>query len=290
MTLIRLGTVAVLVTLLLSITSCNRFNAGPKPTQVVDLPSFIGKSRDEITKMVGAPPVKDDTMSVAWALPEGGLSLSKNDGQISYSLKQSYSAFASSREMAELVKVNVQTRKVRHGLGWDSYDHITVNGKTFDLLILREGRGYYDALISKFEIGGEVAEHFKPTQVVDLPSMIGKSREEIEKMVGIPAAREDSAGIHWVLPEGRVKVDKITPGSISYNLKSYSDFAPDRGVASPEEMAALVNIDIQGRQPEKLRDGIVAYRNLSVNGKTLDLHIKQSDNRYMDAWIENFKD
>ncbi len=73
-------------------------------------------------------------------------------------------------------------------------------------------------------------------------------------------------------------------------MKSYSDFAPDRGVASPEEMAALVNIDIKGRQPEKIRDGVVAYRNLSVNGKTLDLYIKMSDKRYMGAWIANFND
>ena len=77
MTLIRLGTVVVLVTLLLSIISCDRFNGssnGAKPTQVVDLPSMIGKSRQEITKMVGIPPYKDDSIAVDWELPEGTLS------------------------------------------------------------------------------------------------------------------------------------------------------------------------------------------------------------------------
>ena len=286
MTPIRLGTAAVLVTLLLSITSCTRFN-GPKPAQVVDLPSMIGKSREEITKMVGIPPSKVDSRHDEWELPEGTLSVSKNDGQIGYSLKQSYSAFASSREMAELVNINVQSRKVNEGRGWHSYDYISVNGKTFELLILREGRGYYDAIISNVEIGGEVTEHFKPTQVVDLPSMIGKSRQEIEKMVGMPPYKEENSVADWDLPEGRLSVFRES-GGIYYNLKSYSDFAPDRGVASPEEMAALVNVGIQGRQPEKLHDR-VAYRNLSVNGKTLDLYIIVSDQRYMGAWIENFK-
>ena len=95
--------------------------------------------------------------------------------------------------------------------------------------------------------------------------------------------------VDWDLPEGRLSVFKVTD-SINYNLKSYSDFDPDRGVASPEEMAALVNIEIQGRQPEKIRDGVVAFRNLSVKGKTLDLYIKMSDKRHMGARIENFND
>lgn len=287
MTLIRLGTAAVLVTLLLSITSCNRFN-GPKPTQVVDLPSMIGKSPEEITKMVGIPPSKDDSGNVEWELPEGSLSVRKNDGQIGYSLKQSYSGFASSKEMAGLVNIDVQTRKAIDGRGLQSYEHISVNGKTFNLLVILGGQGYYSALISKFEIGGEVTQGFKPKQVVDLPLMIGKASPEITKIVGTSPYKDENSTVDWVLPEGRLSVFKNT-NFISYNLKSYSDFDPARGVASPEEMATLVNINIQGRQPEKIRDDSVTYRNLSVNGKTLDLYIKMADKRYIGAWIENFK-
>lgn len=108
-------------------------------------------------------------------------------------------------------------------------------------------------------------------------------------MVGSSPYKEDSTAVDWDLPEGRLSVSKVT-NYISYNLKSYSDFDPDRGLASPEEMAALVNVDIQGRQPEKIRDGVVAYRNLKVNGKSLDLYIKVSGKRYMGAWIEKFND
>ena len=296
MTLIRIGTVVVLVTLLLSIISCDRFSSrskGPKPTQVLDLPSMIGKSRQEITKLVGVPPYKDDMMSVNWELPEGTLAVFKEtNGEtdfISYSLKKSYSGFVSSAEMAEVVNIDVQRRKPevnRHG--HHSYNHISVNGKTFHLVIDNEGGRFADVRISNFEIGGEVTEGFKPTQVVDLPLMIGKSPQEITKMVGISPYKDDSPAVDWVLPEGRLSVFKVR-NSINYNLKTYSDFDPNRGVASPEQMAALVNIDLQGRQPEKIRDGVVAYRNLSVNGKALDLYKTMSDKRYMGAWIENFK-
>ena len=96
-------------------------------------------------------------------------------------------------------------------------------------------------------------------------------------MVGVSPYRQETTAVDWELPEGYLIVFK---NSIDYKLKSYSDFDPDRGVGSPEEMAALVGVDIQGRQPEKARDGVV-YRNLSVNGKTLDLYMKMSDQRYM---------
>jgi hypothetical protein len=300
MALTRLGTVVVLVTLLLSIISCGRFNGrsnGARPTQVVDLPSMIGKSREEITKMVGIPPSKDDSLGPVWELPEGSLSVfKKENGEtsfISYSLKKPYSGFDSPEEMAKLVNIDVQRRQPREIYsGTQIYDDVSANGKTFDVAVDKEGGRYPVARISNVRIGGgEVREGFKPTQVVGLPAMIGKSRQEITKMVGISPYEEHSPDAYWELPEGRLSVfDNVKSPSIHYNLKSYSDFDPDRGVASPEEMAALVSIDIQGKQPEKIRDGVVAYRNLNVNGKTLDLYIKVSDKRYMGAWIENFND
>ena len=259
MTLTRLGTALVLVTLLLSIISCDRFNPrarGAKPSQVVDLPSMIGKSREEITKMFGFPPYKDDIIAVNWELPEGDLAVFKEDNGetdfISYSLKQSYAGFVSPEEMAKLVNIDVQLRKPRKLYkGIHAYDYVSANGKTFTVSIDMDGGRFAAARISNFEIGGEVTEHFKPTQVVDLPLMIGKSRQEIQKMVGIPLWGENNTSDDWVLPEGRLSVFKSRT-FISYNLKTYSDFDPGRGVASPEEMAALVNIDIQGRQPEKI--------------------------------------
>ena len=166
MTLIRLGTVVVLVTLPLSIISCNRFNSrskGAKPRQVVNLPSMVGKSRQEITKMVGVPPYKDNSIGVDWELPEGTLSVFKEKtGEtsfISYRLKESYSGFVSPDEMAKLVNIDVQHRNLYTGVhGVASYRDISVGGKTFDLALDKEGGRYPNARISNVRIGGEVTE------------------------------------------------------------------------------------------------------------------------------------
>ena len=162
MTLIRLGTVAVLVTLLLCITSCNRLNGilhGPKPSQVVDLPSMIGKSSEEISKIVGVQPYKDDSMVVDWDLPEGRLAVFKEKNGdtsfISYSLNEAYSGFASSAEMAALVNVDVQRQKPEEDRnGNHSYKHVSASGKTFSLVIERNRSGFFDVRISGFGIGG----------------------------------------------------------------------------------------------------------------------------------------
>lgn len=167
MTLIRSGTIVVLVTLLLSIISCDRFNGrsnGPKPTQVVDLPSMIGKSREEITKLVGIPPYKEDSLGFQWELPEGTLSVfKKENGEtqfIDYSLKKPYSGFATPEKMAALVNIDVQRRKPGESVrGVYTYDDISVNGKTFDLAIDR-GRSYANARISNARIGGKVPDGF----------------------------------------------------------------------------------------------------------------------------------
>ena len=53
------------------------------------------------------------------------------------------------------------------------------------------------ARISNFKIGGEVTKGLKPTQVVDLPLMIGKSPPEITKMVGISPYKDDSTAVDW---------------------------------------------------------------------------------------------
>lgn len=115
----------------------------------------------------------------------------------------------------------------------------------------------------------------KPTQVVNLPPMVGKSLQEMTTMLG--PSKELGICYGWDLPEGELAVcyelgdnAKRLMSSISYRLTPYSGFAPHRGVGSPEEMAALVNIDLQGKKPDSEFRGGYAY-DLSLNGKTVDV-------------------
>ena len=113
----------------------------------------------------------------------------------------------------------------------------------------------------------------KPTQVVDLPSMFGKSLTEMTAILGPSTNRGICHG--WTLPEGILSVcyesensAKETMSSISYDLIQHLAFAPRSGIGSPEEMAPLVNIDLQGRKPDVEFMGGYSY-DLILNGKAV---------------------
>lgn len=114
----------------------------------------------------------------------------------------------------------------------------------------------------------------KPTKVVDLASMAGKSLQEMTTMLGPP--RQQVLCYHWELPEGEVTVCyegsvKKYMSSISYELKPDSGSGAERGVGSLEEMMALINIDVQGKEAEKNnRRGLFTYNDISINGVTIN--------------------
>jgi len=147
MTLIRLGTVVVLVTLLLSIISCDRFGSSnvAKPTQVVDLPSMMGKSLQEMTTMLG--PFTKKALCYGWELPEGELTVCYGAGDnakrlmssISYELKPDRGV-GSLEEMMALVNINVQGKEAKKNRrGFFTYD-FRLNDKSCFVDIHPRGR------------------------------------------------------------------------------------------------------------------------------------------------------
>lgn len=141
MTKIRLATVVLILSLLLSMSSCDRFNGGSnvasKPTQVVDFPSMIGKSLQEMTTMLGPARERCPTCSYTWELPEGELSVGYELGDyakkwmssIDYKLKPDL-AVGSPEEMMALLNINVQGKEAKEDRrGFFTFD-IDVNGKS----------------------------------------------------------------------------------------------------------------------------------------------------------------
>ena len=114
----------------------------------------------------------------------------------------------------------------------------------------------------------------KPTKVVDLRLMAGKSLQEMTTMLGPP--RQEVLCYHWELSEGEVTVCyegsvKKYMSSIAYELKPDSGSGAERGVGSLDEMMALVNIDVQGKEAEKNnRRGLFTYNNININGVTIN--------------------
>jgi len=112
----------------------------------------------------------------------------------------------------------------------------------------------------------------RPTNVVDLSSMAGKSLQELTTLLGPP--RQQVLCYNWERAEGEIGVcyegDSIKKymSSISYELKPDPSSGAERGVGSLEEMMALVNIDIQGREAEENRRGFFTYQHIRINGKS----------------------
>jgi hypothetical protein len=127
----------------------------------------------------------------------------------------------------------------------------------------------------------------RPTNVVDLSSMAGKSLQELTTLLGPPKQRAICYG--WELPEGDLDVcyeisDSVKKfmSSISYYLRPDPGSGHVRGVGSVEEMMALVNIDVQGEQAEQTRQGFFTYKKMRINGKScfVDVHPKARDSLF----------
>ncbi len=100
--------------------------------------------------------------------------------------------------------------------------------------------------------------------------MVGKSLQEMTTMLG--PSKERGICYGWDLPEGEITAcyrdsAKKSMRSISYRLTPYGGFWTRSEVGSIEEMAALVNIDLQGKKPDNEFRGGYTY-DLILNGKT----------------------
>lgn len=115
----------------------------------------------------------------------------------------------------------------------------------------------------------------KPTQVVDLAPMVGKSLQEMEAKLG--PSRPQGLCHAWDLPEGMLSVcyesgdhQKKSMETLHYTFPPAPLLGPRIAVSSPEEMAALVRVDLQGRKPDSTIRGGYAYDNFNLNGKAVD--------------------
>jgi hypothetical protein len=59
--------------------------------------------------------------------------------------------------------------------------------------------------------------------------------------------------------------------TLHYEFPPAPLLGPRTAVATPEEMATLVKIDLQGRKPNTEYQGGYAYDNYVLNGKAVDL-------------------
>lgn len=133
---------------------------------------------------------------------------------------------------------------------------------------------------------GNSKEVSKPTQVVDFPSMVGKSLQEMTVILGQATPQVNC--YKWELREGKLIVcyetgdyAKKWMSSITYELKPSLDSAPDIAVGSPEEMMALININVQGKKAKEDRRKFFTYNDIEVNGKSCFIDVYRRKTKFI---------
>jgi hypothetical protein len=132
------------------------------------------------------------------------------------------------------------------------------------------------------------SEIAKPTKVVDFPSMVGKSLQELTEMLGPATPRVLCYG--WELPEGELRIcyeigdhAKKLMSSLSYELKPDARSELDRGFRSPQEMMALININVEGKEPEENRRGFFTY-DIRMNGRSCFVDVRPRSRQLFRSW------
>lgn len=105
------------------------------------------------------------------------------------------------------------------------------------------------------------------TKVVDIPSLMGKSKDEVKKAVGTAVAKESPEELRFDFPDGKLTVsfDKMMNSPIYFALPlgSNTDAAGD----SIERLGQMTGIDMKGRTPTKTDPMGTHYENETLDGK-----------------------
>lgn len=112
-----------------------------------------------------------------------------------------------------------------------------------------------------------------PAKAVDMPSLIGKSRDEIKKIVGVEPKAETDPFIEWYLPQGHLEVSYNNKGKqrrISFSFKPVSVGSQTiSGFDSADKLGDLVGVDVHGKSPTSTISTFYIYEGLQLNGKAV---------------------
>ena len=120
-----------------------------------------------------------------------------------------------------------------------------------------------------------------PVKVVDLPGMVGKSRDEIKKMVSATPKHEDP-WLEYDLPEGYVTIQftKEKPSDLSFRFNPRSiGSATISGTATAQQMGTMAGIDVAGKTPKHTSDSFESY-DYDVGGKKVEVTFQKLSNAY----------
>ena len=121
----------------------------------------------------------------------------------------------------------------------------------------------------------------KPVKVVDLPAMVGKSRDEIKKMV-TATPKNENPWLEYDLPEGYVTIQftKEKPSDLSFRFKSRAiGDASISGTGTADQMGTMAGIDVSGKTPKHTSQSFEGY-DYEISGKKVEVTFEKLSNIY----------
>jgi hypothetical protein len=137
------------------------------------------------------------------------------------------------------------------------------------------------ASISNSNSANSNAAPAKPVQVVNLPAMVGKSRDEIKKMVSA-TPKNENPWLEYDLPEAYVTIQftKEKPSSLSFRFKSRAfGEASISGTGTADQLGTMAGIDVSGKTPRNTSQSFDNY-DYEIDGKKVEVTFEKLSNTY----------
>lgn len=127
----------------------------------------------------------------------------------------------------------------------------------------------------------------KPVKVVDLPAMVGKSRDEIKKMLDATPKHEEP-WLEYSLPQGdlTIQFDKKKPSMLTFDFKAVSvGSATISGTDSADQLATMAGIDVTGKTPTYTSESFENY-DYDVGGKKAEVSFHKIGGKFSSVSLE----
>ena len=126
----------------------------------------------------------------------------------------------------------------------------------------------------------------KITKLVDLPATIGKSKDEIKKMVNGTPKHEDP-WLEYSLPEYELtfKFDKGKASDATFTFKSISvGDASISGTETAEQIGTMAGVDVTGKTPKSV-GGLADTYEVEIGGKKRDVSFYKTAGKFSSIMI-----
>ena len=127
-----------------------------------------------------------------------------------------------------------------------------------------------------------------PVKVIDLLSTLGKSKDELKKMISATPTHEDP-WLEYSLPEASLtfkfnKAKKADEATFRFKSISIGD-ASISGTDTAEQLGALAGIDLKGKTPKSASSLADTYE-FEIGGKKSDVSFYHSNGKFETIMID----